>query len=362
LKNRSILPVIIVVIVIIVAIEVFFRSSTVSQIAVSLVTVIGVFAVFWQLRQESVIAKGDFILSLESKYSESEVLTKIGYKLFNAHKLSENERMDIISYLTFFETVFLLISKRTIAIADIDELFRRRFFKAVMNPDIQRLELVTFDYGYKNIYLLNELWINYLDKINAHHSIDVHGVELSDANPYYSTLIHQSKLRFTDELTGKEGIDRFLKLIDSLPEKGDQEIFVAFDKSNFINAFDDDRARIMFVSEHGEDVAAGLVWFPQAGSADGDGHNLNLNPGEYGQIDNTIVIPAYRGNRLQSLIINRLTQVIFSSGVSNALATVSSKNPYSFRNFERSYYTYVKDVKFHGADRRLYLRKLFAEE
>ena len=80
-------------------------------------------------------------------------------------------RVHISNYLTFFESIYLLIEQKTIDISKLDNLFGYRFFLAVHNEMVQKKKLVGQPGNFKNIYKLEKLWMEYRLKNGGPESI-----------------------------------------------------------------------------------------------------------------------------------------------------------------------------------------------
>ena len=69
--------------------------------------------------------------------------------------------IEISNYLTFFETMYLLLQERVIEIETLDDLFAYRFFIAVHNETIQKEKIIKTPYNFRNIFLLEKEWMEY---------------------------------------------------------------------------------------------------------------------------------------------------------------------------------------------------------
>jgi hypothetical protein len=131
----------------------------------------GIVAIWYQMREEKKISEGEFIYSIYDGFSNNDNIKKIYHKLEN-YKNEKNVKDPftkgdigyIIDYLTFFETMYLLVKRKILTIDIIDELFAYRFFIAVHNPFIQKNNLIKYDTFYPDTYKLHKLWVNYRKK------------------------------------------------------------------------------------------------------------------------------------------------------------------------------------------------------
>lgn len=71
----------------------------------------------------------------------------------------------ISNYLTFFETIYLLIDNAVISFEVVDDLFAYRFFLAVHSRLVQQIKLVAQPENFVNIYRLEAAWLAYRKKV-----------------------------------------------------------------------------------------------------------------------------------------------------------------------------------------------------
>ena len=143
-----------------------------------------------ELMQTQQLEEAEFIVSLNEKFSESEACQKVfAYAIWEAHAkmlelhesgeapLDEAElarvedvvadeppkpaQIDLSGYLTFFESIFLLVERRVVQWDILNELFKYRFFSGVHSEYVQRERLVRLPGNFKNIYYLEALWMVY---------------------------------------------------------------------------------------------------------------------------------------------------------------------------------------------------------
>jgi len=157
-----------------------------ADFLVSVTAVIGALAIWFEIRRSKEIAQGEFVLTLNNSYSGNKDIKELYRKLISGEPLSEDDLPNIVEYLTFFETIYLLLKRDVVKMDVINDLFAYRFFLAVNNPDIQRLELVKDDQYYRNIFRLDHLWHQYRFK-NGY--VDYERSKLEDADERYRDLI-----------------------------------------------------------------------------------------------------------------------------------------------------------------------------
>lgn len=167
---------------------VFFavEGSKPQEIIVTLTALVGAIAIWFQMKRARDIAEGEFITTLNEGFSSNCDLKAVYGKLIDGADIGKSDRTAIVEYLTFFETIYLLLERDVIDIRLIDDLFRYRFFLAVNNEQVQDLELLPDARFYRNIYTLHDMWIRYRTKLG---DADDSPTALHRRNPDYQTHV-----------------------------------------------------------------------------------------------------------------------------------------------------------------------------
>ena len=71
----------------------------------------------------------------------------------------------VSNYLTFFETIYLLISDGVLSLPVIDDLFAYRFFLAVHSKFVQEMKIIPQPENFANIFKLEHDWLAYRESI-----------------------------------------------------------------------------------------------------------------------------------------------------------------------------------------------------
>ncbi len=100
-------------------------------------------------------------------------------------------------------------------------------------------------------------------------------------------------------------------------------------------------------------VAGGFAWHPSADDdelirVEHEGAEAGFEAGSYLQLDNTVVIPSHRGNGLQAVLVEALLQGVDET----AVATVSPKNPASYKTLVKCGFEVRELVNRHGEYQR----------
>lgn len=133
--------------------------------------------------------EAEFIVTLNQSFSENADCKKVFYyaicekRLQDAdsgnHPLTDQERKELekiltkdryrpnqselSSYLTFFESILILLDKKAISWEVVNNLFRYRFLIGMHSTFIQEKRLVRLPSNFKNLYYLEYLWMKYND-------------------------------------------------------------------------------------------------------------------------------------------------------------------------------------------------------
>lgn len=156
-----------------------------------------------------------------------------------------------------------------------------------------------------------------------------------------------------EDTGGDEAIlKQFLELLSKIPER-DPTTFFAFDDDVIAEIFAKPDTRCSFVFDDDVAVAGGFIWRPETGDppnvcAEHEGADIGLKAGEYLQLDNTVVLPEYRGCGLQKIVIEALIEDVDIPIV----ATVAPSNTASFKTLERCGLEVRRTLERRGGYRR----------
>src|SRR6218665_3654509 len=137
-------------------------DSVLQQALAAAATVAAAIAIWFQMKAEKDVAVGEFIMNLNTTFNDNASIERVYRRLVSDKPLNDRHQFDAMTYLTFFETCYLLHARGVVDIALLDDLFGYRFFIAMHNPDIQRIELIPDRYAYRNLITLYDLWRDYV--------------------------------------------------------------------------------------------------------------------------------------------------------------------------------------------------------
>lgn len=123
--------------------------------------------IYFQMQDSRKLQQAEFVMHLNQSFVENPdyayVYTQLEReagtdKSAPAGKIS---RIQMSNYLTFFESMYLLVIEKAIQMRMLNDLFGYRFFLAVHSPLIQKVKLVSQPSNFKNIYYLEKIWMEY---------------------------------------------------------------------------------------------------------------------------------------------------------------------------------------------------------
>ena len=139
-------------------------------IVVALAGAVGALVVLYEVRQTKRISQAEFIRDLQSGFSSDPNICQLWRKLLLKEEITAADRPLVSSYLTFFETLHLLLKREALDLTLTDDLFRNRFFTAVGNKGILDTALIREAGSFANIHELIQTWHDYL----LQHGIPIH--------------------------------------------------------------------------------------------------------------------------------------------------------------------------------------------
>lgn len=170
--------------------------QSMATVGGTILTLIVAYSAFKQLKINAKNSKGDFILNLQRLYAENSsyaALFEACWHNYNG-EMSDAElreyllahEKDVLNYLTFFETVYLMLEHDVLEVEFLDGLFGRRFFVVVNNPIVQEVDLLPNRTPYENVYRLYKKWKRYREKTCSDVDVDLF---INQKNKRYKDLL-----------------------------------------------------------------------------------------------------------------------------------------------------------------------------
>ena len=161
--SRGLLANVLVVATALVALVViYFWVPQAFTVALAIGGLIGAVVVLYEVRLTKRIAQAEFIRLLNDGFVGDSNITELWRKILVGEMIGPQDRHLTSAYLTFFETLRVLMGRGVIDFTLVDDLFRNRFFRAVGNPGIQSTALLSDGQSFLNVHHLLEDWRKYL--------------------------------------------------------------------------------------------------------------------------------------------------------------------------------------------------------
>lgn len=322
----------------------------------TIISVLGLLGVFVELRSSKQLSEGSFITQLNDSFNNNERIQYLYKKLQMNDTITEDDTTAIVEYLTYFETVYILLKKRVIKMSLIDDLFSYRFSLALNNDTIKRLSLIKFDTEYVNVYCLDKYWNHYRVKMGRKPVSSLKG-----ENPNYEIVTEGNKMKKNEfliriaQLDDAEEIHRIMVEVSSSLE--DSSLYVCDDLAYVKEQISQTGFAVVACNYEQKIVGSFVIRYP-AEAEDNLGLDIDLPDDELGKVvhmESAVVLPEYRGNHLQRKMLAFAETLIDKNKYCHFLATASPSNPASCKTFENSGYTSVlTKEKYGGLIRNIY--------
>lgn len=287
-----------------------------------------------EIHNTKLIAQAEFIRDLNTAFSTDQNITELWKMLLLGEPIDSSHRILVSSYLTFYETIYLLVERGILKIQLVDDLFRNRFFTAVGNPSVLDQVLTPEAASFRNVHMLIEVWAASLRKA---------GLPQHDGYYRYLEAITRTRGFDLERLTPRH-LDELTALQDhviaSLPS-GDWlrpnavEMLAECLENHYCLAFKD---------QSGDLVAAGVLFDPPT-KEESIAHHLQSRGIDDRDCINLKVImvkDSAQGNGLGSILTQLLEHRARSMSKREVLCTIHRRNRPSLRMFRRLGYRRAK--------------------
>jgi hypothetical protein len=127
--------------------------------------------IYRQLKSSKELNEAQFIVNLNTNFTSNQDIVKIFVLLEKSQKDGENpfnedDKAKMTIYLTYFESIHLLLNRNILSYKLVNDLFAYRFFLAVHNKYLQDMELLRDASYYRDIFRLHKEWSRYRNKVN----------------------------------------------------------------------------------------------------------------------------------------------------------------------------------------------------
>ena len=155
-----------------------------TETIATIIAIITVVAFWLEYHENKLLNEAQFIMELNEQFLSNSNLSDVEWvleKYYNRSRkntltneyekefedqfdLEEGERQHLVNYLVHLEGIAALINNGVIHLDAIDDLMSYRYFVAVNNPIVQKLELLEYPDYYKGCIGIYDAWVNELQK------------------------------------------------------------------------------------------------------------------------------------------------------------------------------------------------------
>ena len=315
------------------------------------------------------------LLQIMESFNNSEILLRF-YNYIDNYDRTYNKNdlpqysgtipTDLVTYLSFFETLYIIIASKTIELSIIDFAYRFRFFAGCNIPIMQESELLPLGYQYPNIVSLYNMWSEYIVS-NYDHSQKTKSV--SNEIPLYDNDLHKNmaiysfcnqpdipmKIRFLNRnltwltLTMKliqyneinDCMNFQAQVINSIPDNDTNNIFEPLTRKEMEKALQKSVCVGLYNNNDALVAQMNIIIKPD------ESENLALDLDEMQQkedvciIDSIIVSNEFWGYSIQKTFLFFADCIAKNHNKKGICAVVSPLNTYSIKNFLLKGYSIV---------------------
>lgn len=319
-------------------------------IIVGIIGTTGALLVLYEVNHTKRIAQATFVRDLNTAFTTDPAISEMWRKLLMDEKIERSDRPLISSYLTFFETIHLLLDRDVIDFRLVDNLFRNRFFTAIGNSDIHELALFAQLGSFLNIHDLVRSWSKFI----AQKGIPQH-------DGYYKYL--QASARFdgflirqlnTEDISGicklQEDVATNLEKQDWLRNNDDQMWAECIQHHITLGVFSPNQTlaavAVLFDAGNGKESIANYVTSVPARIKT----SINLKV--------VLVAPTMRRNYLAHTLVALLERDARNFGKTEILCTIHKRNSPSRDLFKSVGYKKIGSARTEYGKRHIYSRSL----
>jgi hypothetical protein len=159
------------------------------EILSALTALVGVYAIWYQLKRDKDINEAQFLIDLNSKFYENEAIMEVYSKCVSGQQAGSEgsplftyaDEPKVSQFFSFFGTINNLLERNILDLALIDKTFAYRYFVVANRKELQNVFLIPDAKYYRGNYKLYQKWYSYRKQKN----MPIFGAEnnLMERNP-----------------------------------------------------------------------------------------------------------------------------------------------------------------------------------
>ena len=161
-----------------------FAWSWLTETVATIIAIISAVAFWVEYHENKLLNEAQFIMELNeqfigdenmsgveweleryfSKYRKEEITEEDCLEFEKKYSLDNRDRQHLVNYLVHLEGIAALVKNKVLHIETIDDLMSYRYFIAMNNPVVQKLELLEYPEFYKGCFEIYEAWVDVLER------------------------------------------------------------------------------------------------------------------------------------------------------------------------------------------------------
>lgn len=160
------------------------RYEWINELTMTVIAIVTIIAFWIEYHENKLLNEAQFINDLNQQFIGDINMTSIEWELEKFYDkyakgiltdkdilnfeekftLEKPERQQLVNYLVHLEGVITLISSGVVSLSAVEDLMSYRYFIAVNNPVVQKLELIQYADYYRGCIGVYEKWVNRMKK------------------------------------------------------------------------------------------------------------------------------------------------------------------------------------------------------
>ena len=164
--------------------QIFCEWKKFDETITTVLAIIGAVAFWMEFKNNDYLNESQFIMELNNQFISNAELTNVesdldnyfekydngelteGYRkeFCDKYLINKEQRQYLVNYLVHLEGIATIVNNGVLHLDIIDDLMAYRYFIAVNNPDVQKLELVPYKNFYKGCFDIYNTWKDVLQE------------------------------------------------------------------------------------------------------------------------------------------------------------------------------------------------------
>lgn len=165
----------------------FYDWERLTETVATIIAIIAAVAFWLEYRETKVLNEAQFIMELNEQFLSNPNLSAVEWELEKYYTryrkndmtldfedtfkrqfdIDHPKRQDLVNYLVHLEGIVALVNNGVLRLEAMNDLMAYRYFIAVNNPIVQKLELCEYSDYYKGCYSIYDNWVELMKEKNV---------------------------------------------------------------------------------------------------------------------------------------------------------------------------------------------------